>query len=415
MSLYCVHRQKNSLRSSPKSSDGSVEIDVEDGFDFLCVFCRSFPWFFGSFPVQKMLSCVVISAALTPRPLPPLLSAHAAPVVLGRREALATAAATLLLVQPQPAAALVKGSAPPPKMKPKERKCSSIDECEARGEKERAAMAANQDDSFERTVGGDRYRDLKQGSGKGAGAGDMVDIRYRVMRLGTRANDGLSGEGQTIFSFGYGEDEDKEGDRLTVQLGAGKSLVAGVDAALVGMKPGGRRRVLVRPERGWKLQTGACAGGVSTIDLTAQSRTTDAAGAGGNLVFKADVGVGGAPNPALRHRTPPETAGHSSRYAPAPRPLRLAPPSRTRMRARTRPRSRSPATTARGRGLRAVSTSRCSSSSIWSTTPTPRLRPRGLASTMTAASKTRSPKVARRTEKCGTCVSSPSRSQNEIM
>lgn len=28
---------------------------------------------------------------------------------------------------------------------------------------------------------------------------------YRVMRLGTKARDGLSGEGQTIFSYGFGE------------------------------------------------------------------------------------------------------------------------------------------------------------------------------------------------------------------
>jgi len=60
--------------------------------------------------------------------------------------------------------------------------------------------------------GGNRYRDLTVGGGKVAQQGDAVEIRYRVMRLGTRARDGLSGEGQTIFSYGYGEDEDKEGD-----------------------------------------------------------------------------------------------------------------------------------------------------------------------------------------------------------
>ena len=85
--------------------------------------------------------------------------------------------------------------------------------------------------------------------------------------------DGLSGEGQTIFSYGYGEDEDKEGDKLAVQV-AGKNLIAGVNDALLGMKPGGRRRVLVRPERGWKEQTGACEEGTKELGLTAQKRTS---------------------------------------------------------------------------------------------------------------------------------------------
>jgi len=187
-----------------------------------------------------------------------------------------------------PAAALVKGSAPPDKMKVKERKCKSIDECEALGEAERRKAEEGKDTSFERTAGGDRYRDLTVGSGsKVVSTGDTVDIRYRVMRLGTKARDGLSGEGQTIFSLGYGEDEDKEGDTLPVTI-AGENLVPGVRDALVGMKPGGTRRVLVRPERGWKIQTGACASGEKTLDLTAQQRNT---ATDGNLVFKADIGA----------------------------------------------------------------------------------------------------------------------------
>ena len=144
-----------------------------------------------------------------------------------------------------PAFALVKGSAPPPKSGPKERKCKSIDECEALGEKERAAQEAGLDTTILRTKGGDRYRDLTVGDGKEVANGDAVEIRYRVMRLGTKARDGLTGEGQTIFSFGYGEDDDKEGDKLPVQL-SGRNLVAGVNDALVGMQPGGKRRVLGR-------------------------------------------------------------------------------------------------------------------------------------------------------------------------
>ena len=181
-----------------------------------------------------------------------------------RREALlSTAAASLLVLgaTPSPAAALIKGSAPPPKMSaPKERKCKSIDECEALGEAARAKQDAGQDQTIERTVGGDRYRDLTKGDGRPVTGGDTVDIRYRVMRLGTKARDGLTGEGQTIFSYGYGEDDDKEGDKLAVQL-AGSNLVPGVNDGLIGMQPGGRRRILVRPERGWRRLDGTCAEG----------------------------------------------------------------------------------------------------------------------------------------------------------
>lgn len=39
--------------------------------------------------------------------------------------------------------------------------------------------------------------------------GDSCAIRYRALRLGKRSRDGLSGEASTVFSFGYGEDDDK--------------------------------------------------------------------------------------------------------------------------------------------------------------------------------------------------------------
>jgi len=172
-------------------------------------------------------------------------------------------------------------------MSVKERKCKSIDECEALGEKERAAQSAGLDTTIERTAGGDRYRDLTVGDGNAVGKGDAVEIRYRVMRLGTKARDGLTGEGQTIFSYGFGEDDDKEGDKMPVQL-AGDNLVPGVQDALIGMQPGGRRRVLVRPERGWKKQTGSCVEGEKSLGLDAQKRTDSQ---DGNLVFKADIGA----------------------------------------------------------------------------------------------------------------------------
>ena len=74
---------------------------------------------------------------------------------------------------------------------------NSLDACEAAGEKAADQKFGTEEVAFERTAGGDRFRDLTPGTGKKAAQGDAVEIRYRVMRLGTRARDGLSGEGQT--------------------------------------------------------------------------------------------------------------------------------------------------------------------------------------------------------------------------
>jgi len=244
---------------------------------------------------SRWLSSLLLASVLAPaqtlerhivRTRPATLARSAAV----RRDVIATAAAvaaTAVLGGPSPASALIKGSAPPPKMAVKERKCKSIDECEAVGEKAKQEASANERTDLERTKGGDRYRDLTSGDGKSVSMGDTIEFRYRVMRLGTKARDGLSGEGQTIFSYGYGEDEDKEGDKLAVQL-SGNNVIPGVQDALLGMQPGGRRRVLVRPERGWRVQTGACAEGEKKLGLEATTRTDSQ---DGNLVFKADIGA----------------------------------------------------------------------------------------------------------------------------
>ena len=170
-----------------------------------------------------MLLVVLASHALltAPRGSPEVGGSRFARSLVDRRHFMAIGGAVAALGLPTPARALIKGSAPPPSFSgPKERKCKSIEECEALGDAERAKADAGADTTIERTVGGDRYRDLMVGSGgKAVSNGDTVEIRYRVMRLGTKARDGLSGEGQTIFSYGFGEDEDKEGDKLTVQVG----------------------------------------------------------------------------------------------------------------------------------------------------------------------------------------------------
>ena len=147
----------------------------------------------------------------------------------------------------------------------------------------------------------------------GSYAQNQTGIDSRRRRLGTKARDGLTGEGQTIFSYGYGEDDDKEGDKLAVQL-AGNNLVPGVNDALLGMKPGGRRRVLVRPERGWRELTGACAEGQKSLGLDAAQRTS---AQDGNLVFKADIGAAIENENACQNKVSqpqPRTYGQRARF-----------------------------------------------------------------------------------------------------
>merc|ERR1719277_2584495 len=92
-----------------------------------------------------------------------------------------------------------------------------------------------------------------------AKAGDMVRVRYRVMRSGKRSSDGLTGEASTIFSLGYGEDDGPKDAVLTAALGEGR-FVKALDEGIVGMNVGGKRRVQVRPEYGlgWR-KSGKCA------------------------------------------------------------------------------------------------------------------------------------------------------------
>lgn len=66
--------------------------------------------------------------------------------------------------------------------------------------------------------------------------------RYKALRLGKRSRDGLSGEATVVFSYGYGfEDDDKEGDTLSVTLG---------QSNLIPALASGRAPPACRPERG---------------------------------------------------------------------------------------------------------------------------------------------------------------------
>ena len=181
-----------------------------------------------------------------------------APQRLARRRQLIGGACSTLLA-PTLANALVKGSAPPPKAsRGEKRTCKTIDECEEVG-RQRAAAAfdAQNDQPFYTTKDGVRWRDVREGSGGEVGRGDGVLLKYRVMRLGKRATDNLSGEASPVFSLGYGEDDDTERDVLQAVVGA-KQLIPALDSALVGMRKGGSRRLFVVPEKGWKKINASC-------------------------------------------------------------------------------------------------------------------------------------------------------------
>ena len=132
----------------------------------------------------------------------PMLAAPRVPPTHLARRALLGASSTALSASlasqlASPAAALIKGSTPPAQgSRPKERKCTNIDECEALAAKreQEITAASGSEQAYDRTVGGDRYRNQVEGSGASASLNDSVSFRYRVMRLGKRSSDGLSGE-----------------------------------------------------------------------------------------------------------------------------------------------------------------------------------------------------------------------------
>ena len=169
------------------------------------------------------------------------------------------------------ARALVKGNAPPPKSKPPagdRPKCTNVEECQALAERraeqeERLRDGVDAGAAAATTPAGTRYRDLAVGVGKAAAPGDEVTVYYKVLKLGKRSYDGISGEGTTVFSRGYGLEDDETGPRLkgfTTTLGAFGNVEAFNDA-VAGMREGGLRRFAVRPDRGWRRPGRDCDGG----------------------------------------------------------------------------------------------------------------------------------------------------------
>ena len=141
-------------------------------------------------------------------------------IVVARRSVLQSAAvAAATLTSPLPSHALVKGNAPPPKSSPpgssSEKKCRNVEECQEQAE--RLAQQKLEEEMANATPpkvapGGSRYKDIVEVAGiegeegssaiRVAKAGDTVELRYKVLKLGKRSFDGLSGEGTVVFSRG---------------------------------------------------------------------------------------------------------------------------------------------------------------------------------------------------------------------
>ena len=113
------------------------------------------------------------------------------------------------------------------------------------------------------TAKGTRYLDLEEGAGEAIGSGDDVQLYYKVLKLGKRSFDGLSGEGTVVFSRGYGleDDEKNPGDKAFYTTVGSLGNIVALNDALVGMKVGGLRRFSILPQYGWRKPGQACDGG----------------------------------------------------------------------------------------------------------------------------------------------------------
>jgi len=93
--------------------------------------------------------------------------------------------------------------------------------------------------------------------------GDLITVYYKVLKLGKRSYDGLSGEGTVVFSRGYGleDDEDSKSQKSFQFLLGDTTVVGGLNDAVPGMSVGTSRRIGILPQMGWRKPGTACDGG----------------------------------------------------------------------------------------------------------------------------------------------------------
>lgn len=76
----------------------------------------------------------------------------------------------------------------------------------------------------------------------------MPSLLARVLKNIRQKKNVCTSENFHILFERYGEDDDKDGDSIEITVGT-SNLIPALESAIVGMKSGGRRRILVRPER----------------------------------------------------------------------------------------------------------------------------------------------------------------------
>lgn len=176
--------------------------------------------------------------------------------------------------------ALVKGNAPPSALNKTEKlKCTNVEECQEMAERREQQLREQQEKeatesstTIVTTKRGTRYRDVVANNGsdnsKGKALlsvqdGDQVTMYYKVLKLGKRSYDGLSGEGTVVFSCGYGLEDDETSARaksFTTTIGNINNIVA-LNDGMIGMPINTMRRIQVLPERGWRKPDAYCDGG----------------------------------------------------------------------------------------------------------------------------------------------------------
>ena len=172
----------------------------------------------------------------------------------------------------------MKGNAPPPKKSAsssEERKCRNVEECQEQAERAEAIKAQQEAEKAAAnppkvTSRGTKYLDIveeQQGavatSDKVAKEGDSVEVTYKVLKLGKRSYDGLSGEGTVVFSRGYALEDDEKviGDHSFKFTLGDNQVIRALNDAVPGMAVGGLRRISVTPQNGWEKNTKSCDGG----------------------------------------------------------------------------------------------------------------------------------------------------------
>ena len=146
---------------------------------------------------------------------------------------------------------------------PRRKPSGSYEERKRRMEEARRIREENEDAVDGRDGGpivtlpsGVQYRDLSTGdeSKPAASANSVLDISYTVYKLSSGAYFKYSSGGTPIylFSLGYGnEGKDDVGSTFTFTLGDREAVPLAVSNAVLGMRQGGVRRVLISSFLGW--------------------------------------------------------------------------------------------------------------------------------------------------------------------